>query len=78
MFIGILNMKEPGCKELIERYRENYGIAIYLNYLYLVESLIQVLPSQEMRRKALSRASRSFRSLSHITLITEKKKWSTL
>jgi 2-polyprenyl-3-methyl-5-hydroxy-6-metoxy-1,4-benzoquinol methylase len=48
--------------------------AIYLNYLYLVESLIKVLPTQQMRVKAVNKASRLSTSLGQVNIIAEKSK----
>ena len=54
-------------------YKSNVAHAIYLNYLCWVESLIKILPTQEMRRKAVGKAANSFKFAQQIVMIAEKK-----
>ncbi|MBF2066321.1 MAG: class I SAM-dependent methyltransferase [Calothrix sp. C42_A2020_038] len=69
--------KMPNSKK-IERilgnfYKSNLSHTIYLNYLCLIESLIQCLPNQEMRQKALGKVGHSFKFSQQIVMIAEKK-----
>jgi SAM-dependent methyltransferase len=60
-------------KQILRNFNQaNAFHAIYLNYLYMVEELIGVLPNQEIKRKALCKASHLFKFLPHITMIAEK------
>ncbi|BAZ42342.1 putative methyltransferase [Calothrix sp. NIES-4101] len=53
-------------------YNSNVVHTIYLNYYYVVESLIKLLPTQEMRVKAVEKASRISPFLGQVTIIAEK------